>query len=805
MRLFASLMMIFALLGCKNNKPIVPPEPQQVDVTIKQYVADTSYDLPEMPYGYSYHTQIDNKGGPEHLLVSCEDFGTVGVDSLQDKYNDLVLASEKWTERDVKLPLSEEIELVYTIGDDSDGILIAFSTFNEVFELYIYVLPLEQFGEVDGVIREYVSSTSYNLPLLPQGNAYTAVEDVDEENYPYLLVECLDNGTFGVDSIAESYNESFKTAEGWISFNSEEYPVNSYGYIYSIGTADKGIDINFFTFNQQFVLYIYVNPCYPVPVDNVNLIISQYISSTTYSLPELPSTHDYYCVNMEEENYLFVYAEDNGTVGSDSLEDVLNSEIVKSGLWTCLNDDGENSYDKAGYLYCIGDEYDGLLIQFFTYEGMFSYYISIGAPTENEDEGVIVGPTSPLQTSYTTSSWNETELVVLNNYLYGLDSIPCLRIEGNSELLYDNESGSLYIDGAHVDTTLIEAYRDAFLASGWNDDTEYQEGQENLVYYFSYDVTVEDVVHTIYADLYAYVNVIEGAGSEYEYEYQEYASDGFFALYIYDPFYYEMPSSVISSLIEVGTFGGETNSIPSIPHLEKCQIDDSLVDFFGIFFLNVYTNTNVTLQQMISDYNAVLESQGYSPLTLVTDEYGTYYASFSSSQLVEINLSTDSGDGYFYFSIYCYVEEEPISEGPTTHLANEGDRYFATVTFTSMNQDDTFSSIGIGEASLSIDQANASNPPTYYDNGTSLRVYGQSEMTISVEDGYYVESIILHTKGVNKMTLNDITVENGNVIIDDAVFKVNPTNGSDDIILTFGNGSGHVKISSIEIVYSVAY
>lgn len=99
---------------------------------------------------------------------------------------------------------------------------------------------------------------------------------------------------------------------------------------------------------------------------------------------------------------------------------------------------------------------------------------------------------------------------------------------------------------------------------------------------------------------------------------------------------------------------------------------------------------------------------------------------------------------------------------------------------------------------ISCAKGSSNNPPKYYNTGSALRLYGGNTMTVSVEDGYTIDSVVF-TVGSSNAFNAATTVTNG-------TFANNTWTASGDDVTSFtitqGGSSGHVRIETMTINYT---
>lgn len=104
--------------------------------------------------------------------------------------------------------------------------------------------------------------------------------------------------------------------------------------------------------------------------------------------------------------------------------------------------------------------------------------------------------------------------------------------------------------------------------------------------------------------------------------------------------------------------------------------------------------------------------------------------------------------------------------------------------------------------SLTFDKGTNSNSPKYYNTGTAIRIYGGGTMTVQVGEGVTINSITLtHPSGNNAVNAGS-TVSAGTLTIGTTSTTITEINGTTSIF-TQGGTSGHVRLTSITVDYTV--
>lgn len=98
--------------------------------------------------------------------------------------------------------------------------------------------------------------------------------------------------------------------------------------------------------------------------------------------------------------------------------------------------------------------------------------------------------------------------------------------------------------------------------------------------------------------------------------------------------------------------------------------------------------------------------------------------------------------------------------------------------------------------------SNPKNDPKYYDTGTALRLYSGNTMTISGDDNVTINTVELVTQSGEYNVEKSSSVSIGKLTIKDTKATISYIN-SNSVTYTQGGSSGHVRIISIKIIYSV--
>ena len=267
--------------------------------------------------------------------------------------------------------------------------------------------------------------------------------------------------------------------------------------------------------------------------------------------------------------------------------------------------------------------------------------------SESETEST---PESEIEVTVTAGTWSSEEQALLDEYIYGYN-LPCFRMQGNSELFYDDEYGCLSITGAEVTSSHLAEVAELFKQDGFTLISNYS---EELIYSFTKEITYEGETRYIFVDFYALGLVYD---EEWEEEYEDYVTEGTFWLDVYDPFYYSWPTEIVEYLL---AYLGSDAVVPAY-QADIYEIDASFIDVIGMLAIYAYTDDANAAEV----YTEALEKAGY---TVTYYEDSGVFSADDPTKTVNIYYYYEEGSLNLFISEY-YSEdnggEEPDVGGDT--------------------------------------------------------------------------------------------------------------------------------------------
>lgn len=111
--------------------------------------------------------------------------------------------------------------------------------------------------------------------------------------------------------------------------------------------------------------------------------------------------------------------------------------------------------------------------------------------------------------------------------------------------------------------------------------------------------------------------------------------------------------------------------------------------------------------------------------------------------------------------------------------------------------------LNLGEGFTAIfDKGTNSNAPKYYNTGLALRLYGGNTMKITAPQNATIISVILKTGSGSYAVSSSSKVSNGTLGIDGTTATISNIN-SQSVTFTQGGSSGHVRIVTLTVNYSI--
>ncbi len=128
----------------------------------------------------------------------------------------------------------------------------------------------------------------------------------------------------------------------------------------------------------------------------------------------------------------------------------------------------------------------------------------------------------------------------------------------------------------------------------------------------------------------------------------------------------------------------------------------------------------------------------------------------------------------------------------------------ATVTFSELGFSNAqeVSSVTVDEnITLLFDKGTNSNTCKYYNTGTGIRVYGGGTMTVQGVSGVTISSVTMTTQSSNAVNTAS-TVSAGTLTRGTTSSEISNVN-AESVVFTQGGSSGHVRIQSVTVEYSI--
>ena len=245
-----------------------PIEAANEFLTTQNIASGVTMVYPSADKTWTYYSYSNIRKGLS-FVATCEDNGTPKTDALEDAYKKLFEDATGWTVNDSQYDTvgyvatynghENEFEIVFftqeAYEDEETG-----ATVNGSFIMSIYdkTTVLSSTGFPATAANSFATSQEIadGVTLVyPAGSdTYYYREVLDSSEYPpYFEAVCDDNGTVGIDSIADIYKASLEDTTGW-TVDDSQYDTKGYVATYS-GHEDE-FDITFYSDNGEFVFYL---------------------------------------------------------------------------------------------------------------------------------------------------------------------------------------------------------------------------------------------------------------------------------------------------------------------------------------------------------------------------------------------------------------------------------------------------------------------------------------------------------------------------------------------------------------------
>lgn len=196
----------------------------------------------------------------------------------------------------------------------------------------------------------------------------------------YLEIGCEDKGTPGTDALEDQF-KTLVEAQGW-TVDDSDYDSDGY-YVLNEAGEDA---ILFYSYMSEFYLRVYgpqlsledvgYSKVQAFPTTLINSYLKDDLELDVI-FPAVSSDQEYYY--MIDNGSFSIIAEDKGTVGVDSLEDVVKAALDEAEGWTV----DDSNYESEGY-YAYYEGATDLEVLFYSYEGEFDMWVYVNTPTDVE-------------------------------------------------------------------------------------------------------------------------------------------------------------------------------------------------------------------------------------------------------------------------------------------------------------------------------------------------------------------------------------------------------------------------------------
>ncbi|HNX16130.1 MAG TPA: hypothetical protein PKO28_01960 [Bacilli bacterium] len=268
------------------------------------------------------------------------------------------------------------VELMFYCLDEAEEMAASGTFCLDICDPYYYVwadMPLSD------ITATFAVPSSAAVPAPVGASHFNLIT-----SYYLFGLDVLIIDAYGVD--AATCEASYKTVLETASWTVEFVEDAENGDFYNAVAPSEDLTIQFFYDSTFEALEIYIVGLEPEVDGEENVLfpsaqmaayINDVLAITDVTVPSLSDSlgaifsYIEYVDDPDNGTSFYVYAVDNGTVGSNSLEDVYKG-LLEGASWVNTND-AEYTYADYGYFY--SDPSSKIEVQFYTYEGYFQLWV----------------------------------------------------------------------------------------------------------------------------------------------------------------------------------------------------------------------------------------------------------------------------------------------------------------------------------------------------------------------------------------------------------------------------------------------
>lgn len=268
------------------------------------------------------------------------------------------------------------IELQFYCLNEAEEFAESGTFWLDIYDPYFYAwadMPLSD------IMETFAVPTSTVVPGFVGASHFDLVMDYYLFGYDALVVDA-----FGVNAATcEASYETVLEAASW----TVEYVVDEEnGNFYNAVSPAEDLGIQFFYVPAIEALEIWIIGATPevdgeenvvFPTSQMNTYVVDVLEITGVTVPGLDSSLGAiftYMALVDDADFgtcFYVYSVDNGTPGSNSLEDAYKA-LLEGASWVNTND-SEYTYEEYGYFYA--DASAKIEVQFYSYDGYFQLWV----------------------------------------------------------------------------------------------------------------------------------------------------------------------------------------------------------------------------------------------------------------------------------------------------------------------------------------------------------------------------------------------------------------------------------------------